>query len=187
MNIIEPRAAAAVLDVESGGEGFGPGGKLLIRFESHIFKPRLGNDAVFNRHFQHAEAQPWAHPQYFRRSEGDAWQPIHTGGQGTEWAAFELARSLHAEAAYLSISMGAAQIMGFNAQRVGYPSAKTMFDAFGKSLAHQMVGFFNYILSDMDLYNAMRAHDWRTIAKLYNGTGSVDHYAGLLQQAYDRG
>lgn len=184
MSIIEPRAAAAVLDVESGGEGFGADGRLKIRFETHIFKPRLGNDGLFARHFAQADSEPWAKPQYYRRSEGEPWQPIHTGDQAAEWAAFDLARELHAEAAYQSISMGAAQIMGFNANRVGYASALAMFRAFERSLGHQMIAFVNYILSDDDLYEAMLGHDWRTIARLYNGTGAVDHYAQLLAERY---
>lgn len=184
MGIIEARAAAAILDVESGGEGFGADGRLKIRFETHIFKPRLGNDGLFARHFAQADSEPWAKPQYYRRSEGEPWRPIHTGDQAAEWAAFDLACELHAEAAYQSISMGAAQIMGFNAQRVGYASALAMFRAFERSLGHQMIAFVNYILSDDDLYEAMLGHDWRTIARLYNGTGAVDHYAQLLAERY---
>lgn len=186
MGIIEPRAAAAVLDVESGGAGFGPDNRLKIRFESHVFESKLQNDALYARHFQHATEQPWAKQQYYRRNESEPWQPVHTGNQASEWMAFELARALHAEAAYASISMGAAQIMGFNAARVGYPTAAAMFEAFGRSLAHQMVGFVNYVLSDDDLVDAMLGHDWRTIALLYNGPGQVDIYAGLLEQAYAR-
>lgn len=182
MSIIEPRAAAAVLDVESGGEGFGPGGRLKIRFEAHIFKRELGNDALWARHFQHGSPIWTGH--YFRRNETDPWQAVHTGDQAAEWAAFDLACELHAEAAYQSISMGAAQIMGFNANRVGYASALAMFRAFERSLGHQMIAFVNYILSDDDLYEAMLGHDWRTIARLYNGTGAVDHYAQLLAERY---
>lgn len=183
MGIIEPRAAAAILDVESGGRGFGPDGRLLIRFEAHIFRRELGNDALWARHFQHGS--PIWTGQRFRHSEAAPWQDIHTGNQAHEWAAFELARSLAGEAAYRSISMGAPQIVGFNAQRVGYPSASAMFTAFSKSLAHQLAGFFNYFLSDPTLYRAMLARDWQAIALGYNGPGNVETYSRLLREAYE--
>lgn len=185
MGVLDPRAVAAILDVESGGRGFGPDGSLLIRFETHIFRRELGNDALWARHFQHGS--PIWTGQKFRRSESEPWQEVHTGNQASEWAAFNLARMLHDEAAYRSISMGAPQVMGFNAQRVGYPTARAMFDAFGKSLAHQLAGFFNYFLSDPALYRALLARDWRTIALKYNGPGQADHYAALLKAAYERG
>ncbi len=35
------------------------------------------------------------------------------------------------------------------------------------------------------LWAAVRAHDWRTIARLYNGSGNVDTYAGLLERKYN--
>src|SRR3546814_29310 len=58
---IEPSQAVAVLCVESGGRGFGPDGRAIIRFENHIFRRRLGDAraAEFNRHFRIGGPQSW--------------------------------------------------------------------------------------------------------------------------------
>lgn len=180
--IIEPRVAQAILKIESGGRTHGEDGRPIIRFEAHIFKTYLGNDALWAEHFRTDSARPWV-DQMWRPSPNDTWQMIHTGKQADEWATFDFAWRINAEAAAKSISMGAAQIMGFNHARIGYPSAKDMFKAFD-SASMQTVGFINFCLSDPVLMDAMRRRDWRTIAARYNGTGAVDTYAPLLEQAY---
>lgn len=180
--IIDPRVAQAILEVESGGRTHGADGRIVIRFEAHIFKAQLGNDALWANHFRTDATRPWV-DQMWRRTEGDTWQMLHTGKQADEWAAFNFAWSINAEAAAKSISMGAAQIMGFNHARIGYPSARDMFKAFDNA-SMQTLGFINFCLSDPVLMDAIRRRDWRTIAARYNGTGAVDTYAPLLEQAY---
>lgn len=183
--ILDPAVLMAILDVESGA-AFGDGGRLIIRFEAHIFRDRLHNDALFDRHFSIASDRPWEQPQYWRASEDDQWRPIHVGQAG-EWTAFELASRLNWRAAVESISMGRPQIMGFNAGRVGYPTAEAMFAAFARRQdgeAAQIVAMLNYLLSDAELVRAVRERDWRTIARLYNGSGAVDRYSGLLEAAW---
>lgn len=182
--IVDPRVAAAVLAVESGGAAFSADGRLVIRFENHIFKGKLGDDALYAAHFSHDQDKPWMGHNW-RPNAGGPWRPTHTGNQADEWAAYAFAKTLNAEAATQALGMGAAQIMGFNHARVGYPSAQAMLSAFGNEAA-QIVAFLNYLLSDPALWAAVRAKDWRTIALLYNGSGQVDYYAGLLQQAYAR-
>jgi hypothetical protein len=49
----------------------------------------------------------------------------------------------------------------------------------------QTIGFINFFLSDATLTQAMRNKDWRTIALHYNGSGAVDTYSTLLQDAYN--
>lgn len=181
-NIIDPRVAQAILAIESGGRSHGLDGRVIIRFESHIFKTSLGNDAIYNKHFRHG-SPVWT-GQQVRWAENEAWRDIHTGKQDDEYAAFSLALQLNAEAAYRSISMGAAQIMGFNAKRIGYPNAKAMFDSF-KDAQMQTIGFINFCLSDGLLMTAIRNKDWRSIARFYNGSGQVELYSGLLRKAYE--
>lgn len=89
------------------------------------------------------------------------------------------------EAAAKSISMGAAQIIGFNHVRIGYPSAQAMLQAF-RNPSVQVIAFLNFLMSDPTLWAAVQAHDWRTVARLYNGPGNVDTYAGLLERRYVR-
>lgn len=184
--MIDPHVALAILDIESSGKGFGPDGRLLIRFEAHIMRRRLGNDQQFFKYFKIAEVRAWAEPQWYRRSPADPWNEIHTGKQISEWGAFDVASDLDYRAAIESTSMGIAQIMGFNSRRVGYATPEAMFDDYESSDAAQIVGFFNYILSDPKLFQAVQDKDWETIALLYNGPGNVEVYSKLLEDAYER-
>ena len=181
-DIIDPLVGQTIVQVESGGQSFGPDGRLLIRFENHIFKGKLNNDALYARHFQHGSPVWTGHK--WRRSEGEPWKEVHTGSQASEYAAFEFAASLNRWAAFESVSMGLGQIMGFNARRVGYASAEAMYRSFSQSSAAQVMAFINFFLSDPQLTQAMRVRDWRTIARLYNGPGNVDNVAPLLEATY---
>lgn len=181
--IIDPRVAQAILQIESGGRTHGENGKPLIRFEAHIFKTKLGNNALWAQYFKTDLDRPWL-SQEWRSHIDKPWTKLHTGSQGDEYAALSLAQSLAPEAAYQSISMGAGQLMGFNHARLGYPSAQAMFKAFQDAQV-QTIAFINFFLSDAKLMEAMRNKDWREIAKRYNGAGAVDTYAPLLEKAYN--
>lgn len=182
--IIDPLVAQAILNIESGGRAFGDDGRIIIRFEAHIFKTYLGNDALWAQYFRTDPQRPWVN-QEWRRSPADPWRQLHTGSQADEWTVFEFANQLNANASFMAISMGAPQIMGFNHARIGYPSAADMYVAF-RSAQMQTIGFINFCLSDPGLADAMRRKDWDRIAYLYNGAGAVDTYAPLLEQAYQK-
>lgn len=153
---IEPAVAGAVLHTESAGSGFS-GGKLVIRFEAHIFRDLTG--------------------QYVRVR--------HTGRQSDEYEAFERAKQLDHEAAHDSISMGAAQIMGFNAERIGYGNAVEMFEEMAASEAAQTRGFFEFVRTSRALLRAAQGNDWATFAKLYNGPGyRANRYDTKMAAAY---
>lgn len=183
VTILDPAVMMAILDVESGA-AFGPGGRMVIRFEAHIFRNELRNDEVFGQHFRMAENRPWEQPAYFRN--GAEWFPIHAS-QESEWAALGVAQRLNETAALRSISMGRPQIMGFNHGRVGYPSVKAMFAAFAdrsSGEAAQIIAFLNYMLTDAALVRAIKERNWRAIAAAYNGVGGVDVYAPRLEAAW---
>lgn len=182
VGIINPIVAQAILKIESGSRTHGNDGKIIIRFEAHIFKSNLQNDALWAQHFTVDSVKPWMNQQW-RRNVNEPWRTIHTGDQSEEWAVFDFARSLNAEAAYQSISMGAPQIMGFNHARIGYSNAAAMFRAFQDGQM-QTIAFINFCLSDPALMDAIWRKDWRTIAAKYNGTGAVDTYMPLLERAY---
>lgn len=182
-NRLDPLAAEAVYRVESGGKGFGDNGKLIIRFEAHLFDRNLGDDATFAKYFTYDQQTPWQ-GQMYRVSEGAAWLPIHSGHQADEWNALGIARGLNDTAGLLSISMGAPQILGSNYKRILYSDVQAMFSAFGRSLSVQDIGFFNFCLADPNLAAAINAHDWAEVALRYNGPGNVTNYAKLMADAY---
>ena len=177
--IVDPLVLEAIIAIESGGQNFGRGDWPIIRFEVHIFDGQLQDAASFAERFRYGSPSWTGQEMYIN----GAWQPIHTGNQQSEWAAYDIAAALNPEGAAQSMSMGAPQIMGFNHARIGYPSAQAMLQAF-RNANVQVIGFLNFLLSDAALWAAVRVHDWREIARRYNGAGNVDVYAPLLERKY---
>lgn len=194
---IDPRVLMAILQVESGGRPFGDDGRPTIRIELAWLRDNIPNRDIFSTVFLVDDVNGWAKPQYYREPGGQ-WIQLHLGDQRLEYRALELAAQMDEELAYRalnisndsspdlayqSLGMGIGQTMGFNYARLGYPSAKAMWLAYHNEAA-QVIGAINYVLSDSDLVEAVRAHDWRTIARLYNGN-AVDVYAPQLEAAYE--
>jgi len=179
---IDPAAATAVLCVESSGKGFGSDGKMMIRFENHVFWRYWGksNPEEFQNHFAFDEKKPWRGHR-FRNSTKERWKAVHGKGQTREWEVFEFARSKHPRFSMYSISMGMPQIMGFNHRRIGYKSVGQMFTSFKEGEANQIVGLFDFVATaESDLLLALRKKDFLTFAREYNGPAQAERYAGLI-------
>ncbi|MDX9991859.1 MAG: N-acetylmuramidase domain-containing protein [Anaerolineales bacterium] len=188
---IEPAVAVAALAVESGGQAFGPDGKMIIRFENHIFYNQWGkkNQAQFAQHFSYNSSQPWTSHKW-RPTSGQPWQPATLGdfhgSQAREWEVYNFAASLDGTAAKMSISMGAPQIMGFNFGLIGFASVQDMFNAFSASEREQIVGFFDFIqYVSPSAVKALQARDFKTFATYYNGSGQAVMYGNLIKTSYD--
>jgi LysM repeat protein len=174
----------ATLQVESGGRGSGPDGRMTIRFENHLFARFLANDDLFNRHFFFEPSVPWTR-HFFRRDEAAEWQPCHTS-QASEWDVLDFARSLADEPALSSMSMGVARVMGFNAGGIGYPSVTEMFNRFSSDIRYQILGMFDYIRGagpTSPMIDALRAGNYEGFAFGYNGPGQAPVYGGLIRNA----
>lgn len=91
---IDVAASVAVVAVESGGRGFSTDGKMIIRFENHLFHRIWGknNEAKYNEHFQFNQDQQWKN-HMFRGAPSMDFQAFH-GSQANEWVVFEFARTL---------------------------------------------------------------------------------------------
>lgn len=174
---LRPAVVAAVIDIESGGRAFGPDGRMIIRFENHIFEQYYHNALLYDGHFSYGEPV-WTDHEW--RGDGVDWYPVHTGAQSSEWDCFNYARAMGETAAMQSISMGAPQIMGFNYHHCGYLSVQKMFDAFSGSAQAQIEGFFAYLESTGALA-ALQAGEYLRFAVIYNGTGQAEYYAGLIR------
>ena len=181
---IDPAVAVAVLLAESGGDGFGPDGRLKIRFENHIFLQQWGaqNRPVFDRFFAFNEQEQWKGHLWRSNKDGE-WQPCHTN-QTQEWQVLDFARNFIEEPALKSISMGAPQIMGFNFAALGYASPKAMFDAFQAGEETQIRGLFRFIESKR-LITSLRQGDYVAFARGYNGPGQAEFYAGIIREYID--
>lgn len=159
---IPPAVALAIFDIESGGAGFSSKtGKMIIRYEPHIFRKRSGGKEV----------------------------PANRGGQAAEWDNFARASAVDPEAAMKSISMGMAQVMGFNHKMIGYPTVKAMFDALSSGEEPQILSFFDFIKS-AGLEDEARAGKWTAFARGYNGAGQKGYdtkMAARYKHYVDRG
>jgi hypothetical protein len=182
-------AAVAVLCIESAGKGF-QDGKMIIRFENHIFYARWGktHQALFDQHFRFNSAKAWTEHEW-RADPTGAWRKLHVSGaeQSEEWAVLDFARTLpDAETSALeSISMGAAQVMGFNHDPVSYPTAKEMFESWQTGDRIQVIGMFDFIRSNHIMIRSLRAKNWVGFATIYNGPGHPESYGLRIQKSYD--
>lgn len=183
---VDERLARAVIQIESGGSGF-RGGRLVIRFEPHIYRLKLAElcDRLFT------VGQP-AWEGKFHRHNGE---PFH-GNQDREYAALAAAEAILADAPYLACSYGAGQVMGFNHQLVGYPSARAMMAAFQASEEAQLRAVFQFSAnkrtskqldpSQKTALEHLRAGNLLMFATIYNGPGDPQHYVNLINQQLAR-
>lgn len=185
---VEPAAALAVWMVEAGDLPFEPG-RPILRFECHKFWDHWGqhHPERFDMHFRfggHAgvTGTPWTN-HAIRPTTTSDWQSFH-GKQANEYMAFDLATQLGGlEAACLSSSFGGPQILGSNHARIGYASAEQLYRAFAKSLATQVLGFFDFCQGSNIIRVLMEKH-WHGFAQVYNGPGQAAAYASLINDAY---
>ena len=185
---IDPGVAVAVLVAESGGKGFSADGRMVIRFENHVFNKLWGKQHpdVFAQHFRFNSPRVWQGHQW-RKTVNSPWRSFH-GNQKREWSAFTLAAEFDDTAAKKSISMGGPQIMGFNYSALGYESVQQMFAAFSASEAHQIIGFFNFVQgpsTDARRMLALQRQDFDSFAALYNGPGQAALYGEIIRNLFE--
>ena len=167
---LDPLVLEAITRVESSSYGFGEYNRLKIRIEAHLLLDQsYGDPEKFGEYFK---AGP-NYEGYIKAHDSGEWIEYHSMGQLGEWRAFEIATLVNPRLAMLNSSMGAAQIMGFNHERIGYPHIEQMWNAFNRSESSHVIGLLNYILSDPKLVKAVRNKDWPTIGRLYNGAASA--------------
>ena len=178
---IDVNTAVAVLAVESGGQAFGSDGRMIVRFENHLFYSDWGkqNSDFFFRFYNFDRETCWE-GHVWRGREENPFQKFH-GDQAAEWRVLDFSASKDDTAAKRSISMGAPQILGRNHQRIGYESVQAMFIAFQASDRAQILGLFDFIRTDAKLLTALRQGDFYTFAQGYNGPGQAQNYATLIQ------
>ena len=172
----------AIIDVESRGDGFLVNGRATILFERHKFF----NEVVKVRGLAEAESLAKANPDIINRTGGGY------KGYLKEWERLEKAMKLSVngdlvEGAIRSASWGLGQIMGFHAERLGYPNAFYMFAECMRSEGGQLEAMLRFCMSDPSLARAIKNKDWKTLAKLYNGANyAVNQYDKKLEAAYNK-
>ena len=166
----EAAAVLAVADVESGGRHDLPDGRPQILFEAQWFSKLTGHryDA--------------SHPGI----SSPTWNRALYKGGAAEWDRLNEAMTLNADAALQSASWGLFQIMGFNYKACGFPTVTAFVDFIKGPDDADMEAFINFVKANPGILAALRAKDWQTFARLYNGPGAVASYSAKISDSYDK-
>jgi len=158
---VSPAVMQAVIRVEAGGKWYNGDGSMVRRFEPHHGTPRIKQELSFRGN----------------------WRDSLKIKTSSRRKMFDRAYAVDPEGACRASSWGAFQIMGFNAERSGFKSARDMVKAFAGSIEAQLRAFINFvkfIKADGDL----RAQNWTGFARKYNGSGQPAVYGKKLASAY---
>jgi hypothetical protein len=170
---VDPATLRAVLEVESAGAGFDAKNRLKLLFEPHVFYKQLGpgpkRDQAVRRGLAYPRAGTRPYPPLSKRYD-----------QISEAMAIDEVAALN------SASWGLPQIMGFNHEAAGFPSAKAMVESMQKGEDQQLEAFAN-LLSNWKLAASLRKRDWRSFALRYNGKNALRNgYDRKIAAAFDR-
>jgi len=174
---IEPAALKAVIDVEAAGEGFDKQGRPTILFEPHIFWDELGKIHYYTKRTELAKKHKGLLSQKWDKS-------LYRIG-GSSHDKLKIGADLHWEAAHKSASWGLGQIMGFNAQKIGYATLKDFIDDMYESEAKQLKAMGMFLKAN-GLISKLQRHDWAGFARGYNGSAyAKNQYDTKLAAAYN--
>jgi hypothetical protein len=164
---VEAAAIRAVAEVEAAGSGFLPDGRPQILYEAHIF----------HQHTKGAHAN--AKDRRGVKLSSPKWDRSLYGASGAaQHDRLEDAAKLSWDAAHKSASWGMFQILGLNHDAAGHQDLKTFVDAMHSGPAAHLDAFVGFIRAN-HLDGALRAKNWASFARGYNGPG----YA---KNAYDK-
>lgn len=159
-------AIKALFEVEAAGKFHDKFGAPISRFEPHHFPRKHWSALGFSTNGQ------------------AAWRASLKVSRTRRAAMYKKAWGIDPEATARATSYGAPQIMGFNHEAAGFPSARSMKEAF-KSAGEQIKAFANLVIS-WGLDGAIRSHDWQRVETRYNGGGFGGAYARKMAAAYKR-
>jgi hypothetical protein len=156
-----------VLAVETKGCGFLPDRRPQILYERHIFH-RLTNGAF---------------------DDGDISDP-NPGGYGDPGAhqhdRLNAAIEFDRASALKSASWGIGQVMGENFQVAGFADVETMVSSMMLGEDEQLTAMANFLVGNK-LAAALRAHDWTTFARGYNGKNfTINKYDVQLNAEFQK-
>ena len=155
-----------VLRVETSGCGFLADRRPDILYERHRFHALTGG----------------------RFDDGDLSDPTQGGygaGGGHQYDRLMAAMALDADAALKSSSWGLGQVLGKNFASAGYASVIEMVQAMVDSEDAQLSAVSGFIL-DNGLEAALKAHDWTSFARGYNGPAFARNlYDAHLREQFD--
>ncbi|HZF94223.1 MAG TPA: N-acetylmuramidase family protein [Allosphingosinicella sp.] len=170
---VSPKLIMAVRKVEAPRGPFDDAGRPSILYEKHVFSRATGHR--FDK----------SHPVL----SAPTWQPGTYGPFSAQYGKLADACALDPDAAFKACSWGAFQVLGENAEALGYASAFDMALALTKSEAAHLECFIRFVRSKK-LIDALRAakpgnpESCIPFVKAYNGPGyAANEYHVKLAQA----
>ncbi|MFK7838387.1 MAG: N-acetylmuramidase domain-containing protein [Sulfitobacter sp.] len=172
---LEANALKAVVEVESGGRAFATiDGKPmpLILYEYHVFYRWPGlSDAERKEAVQRKlAAKKWGDLPYVKSHSG-------------RYNQLKRAATINEQAAYAACSWGVGQVLGENAEWLGFGTPKALAERAMDGIDGQLAVMLQFI-KKRGLIDELSNHDWRGFARAYNGAGQVDYYATRMAAAY---
>ncbi len=173
---VEVASIKAVVHIETGRthRGINPEGFPVINFDPTLFRiyaERRGTD--LSAHVKSIALQPLDVKK-------------HGTPQRAHKARLDAAMEIDRIAAIDATFWGMFQIGGFNWKLVGASSRDEFVNFMGRSEYDQLCFFANYIRNTV-LLKYLRAKDWTSFARIYNGPGFAKHnYHTRLQAAYEK-
>ncbi len=165
---VGPAELWTLINVETRGYGFLQSRLPIILFERHVFSRETGGR--------------------FDATAPDISNPRRGGYQGfdAEYARLERAAALDYDAALRSASWGLGQIMGFNAENLGYEDVRAMVTLMRQSEDDQLNGIVAFLLTE-GIDDFLRNHDWADLALRYNGVAyRENNYDARLAAEYQK-
>jgi len=180
---VEVAVVKAVHEVEAAGKAFNETGTLVKLFEGHKFYEYLndnGKDAdALAEQYPTLVYDNWTRKNYGKGATFEA-------RQIEEHKRFLKAIEIDSDAAFKSASFGAFQIMGFNAEPLGFKNASDMYYYLKSSEANQLKVFAKFC-EVKNLTRHLRSKDWAAFARGYNGKSyKVNRYDTKLAAAYKK-
>ena len=178
---VEPAVLLAVVEIESAGKAFEADGRTpRFLFERHVFHRELKRRAPGK--LAQGVRGGLAIPQWSR-----ATQYRDQATSAGRMSLLSRARALDTECANLSTSWGVGQTMGFHAARLGFASATAMVAHMRAGGLAAQIDVMCRNISDMKLWDALKARDFAAFARRYNGAGyRQNQYDTRMAAAYRR-
>jgi len=167
---IEEAKVWAVYDVESSGDAF-VDGRPTILFEPHRFSRSTGHR--FDKSHSRLSSRAWN-------------RKLYPSSQAGRWNQLLDAVALDVDAAFMSASYGAFQILGENFEICGAPDPWSFAWRQAQTEGDQLDAFVRFVEAN-GLARALRRGDWAVFAQGYNGTAYRENrYDEKLAAAYAR-
>lgn len=174
---VAPCMLSAVAQVESGGAGFRRDGKVVVRFEKHVFIRELRKQNASGTMLMKAKSLTGSNMNTLLSA-------MSIEDQDIAMSSVERALQLDDYCALMATSWGMFQIMGFNHKLAGYDTVQSFVEDQAKGEREQL-GAFCTFLKNNHLVPYLFKQQYAEFARRYNGPGyRANRYDTKLKDAY---